>query len=311
MTKVLITGGAGYIGSKITEVFLKNNFYVTVLDNLIYGGESLIPFCGYDRFQFIRGDITNKSLIKDLISKNEVILPLAAIVGAPACDQNPTLSHEINFTAAEFIINNLSKGQKLIFPTTNSGYGVGQEGIYCDENTPLKPISQYGRDKVDIEKKILDSSLGCTLRLATVFGSSNRLRLDLLVNNFTYLAYSLGNITLYQEHFKRNYIHILDVVGAFSFALSNYEKMKGNPYNVGLTSANLSKRELCNEIKKQIPNLVINSNEFSKDPDQRNYIVSNKKIEDLGWRPKYDLQYGIKELIKSFELISKGNYYNY
>ena len=311
MSKILITGGAGYIGSKLTFSLLQDGHEITVIDNLMFGGESLLGCSTFDNFNFIHGDITNKSLMKKYIASSDIIIPLAAIVGAPACDRNPIHSHEINFTSMKFLIDSISHNQLLVYPTTNSGYGIGQEGIFCDENTPLNPISQYGKDKNDVEKIILDKGIGCTFRLATVFGVSNRMRLDLLVNNFTYLAYSLGNITLYQENFKRNFIHILDVVNAFKFAIKNYSSMKGEPYNVGLSSANLSKRELCEEIKKQIPNFIINSNEFDKDPDQRNYIVSNDKIESLGWAPKFSIEYGVKELIKSFNLIGKGKYYNY
>lgn len=311
MAKILITGGAGYIGSKLTYILLQEGHEITVIDNLMYGGESLLGCSVFEKFNFVHGDITNKTLLKNYVTSNDIIIPLAAIVGAPACDRIPIQSHEINFKSMKFLIDSVSHSQILIYPTTNSGYGVGQEGIFCDEKTPLNPISQYGKDKSDVEKIILDKNIGCSFRLATVFGSSNRMRLDLLVNNFTYMAYSIGNITLYQENFKRNFIHILDVVNAFKFAIKNYSIMKGEPYNIGLSSANLSKRELCEEIKKQIPNFIINSNEFDKDPDQRNYIVSNDKIESLGWNPKFDIQYGVKELIKSFGLMGKGKYYNY
>lgn len=283
---ILITGGAGYIGSILTQILLKEGFHVTVLDNLVYHQVTLLDCFGNPDFLFVRGDVTDERVVKELLTKVDAIIPLAAIVGAPACKMNPDLAKAVNYDAIKFILKNLSQEQCILFPNTNSGYGVGESGAYCTEESPLKPVSLYGKLKVDMEKEVLDSGKGVSFRLATVFGVSPRMRLDLLVNDFTYRAYHDGCIVLFEEHFKRNYIHIQDIAKTFLFGLQNFELMKGQAYNVGLSNANLSKMELCEQIRKYVPNLYLHCAPIGKDPDQRDYIVSNDKLESLGWKPE-------------------------
>lgn len=303
MEKVLVTGGAGYIGSILTPLLLAKGYSVTVVDNLMYRQSSLMDCSHNSRFEFIRSDVCNYQNFEKPLSKADIIIPLAAIVGAPACDLNPALTKLVNYDAIKFILDHTSSEQKILFPTTNSGYGIGEKGIHCTEETPLRPISLYGRLKVDIEKALLDSGRAVTFRLATVFGASPRMRLDLLVNDFTYRAYKDKFVVLFEEHFKRNYIHIRDVAQAFLFGIENFQKMKGQPFNVGLSSANLSKRELCEKIKGYLPKFYIHSAPVGEDPDKRDYIVSNEKIEKLGWKPNFSLDDGIIELIKTYKLL--------
>jgi nucleoside-diphosphate-sugar epimerase len=308
--KILITGGAGYIGSILVPYLLNEGYQVTVYDSLIYDQASLLDLCSNPDFNFIKGDVCNTQLINSLISKFDIIIPLAAIVGVPGCRLNPKVSWEINYDANMNIIKQLSPSQKVVYPTTNSGYGVGEKDSYCTEETPLKPISDYGKAKVQVEKALLDKGNAVTFRLATVFGMSPRMRLDLLVNDFTYRAYKDRFIVLFEDHFRRNYIHIRDVAKAFIFGLKNYEKMKGEPFNVGLSSANITKRELCEKIKDQLPEFYFHSAPIGKDPDKRDYLVSNEKLEALGWKPDYSLDDGIKELIKGFQIIRPNRYAN-
>jgi nucleoside-diphosphate-sugar epimerase len=310
MESVLITGGAGYIGSILTPFLLSKGFAVTVIDNLMYKQVSLIDCFSHPHFTFIKGDVCDESVMRPLIEAHDIIIPLAAIVGAPACKLSPSLTQAVNYDAVEFIIKSVKPHQKIIFPNTNSGYGIGTSGAYCTEDSPLNPISLYGKLKVEIEKKLLDSGQAVCFRLATVFGLSPRMRLDLLVNDFTYRACHDKFIVLFEEHFKRNYIHVQDVANAFYFAITHFDQMKGHAYNVGLSSANLSKRELCEKIKAYIPQLYIHSAPIGKDPDQRDYIVSNEKLEKLGWRPQKDLDKGIKELISAYSVIKNNQFTN-
>lgn len=309
MTKILITGGAGYIGSILTPILLKNNFSVTVIDKLMYERNSLIECCQYDKFEFVEGDINNKELIKNHIKKFDIIIPLAAIVGAPASERNALLSRQTNLESIKDLLNNLSTKQMLIYPTTNSGYGVGKKDQYCTEETPLNPISEYGRNKVEAEKLILDRENSISFRLATVFGVSPRMRTDLLVNDFTLKAVKDGYIVLFQENFKRNYIHINDVANVFLYSINNFKIMKNQTYNVGLEDTNISKLELAERIKKFVPNFSIHSAEIGEDPDKRDYIVSNKKIISKGWKAKWSLDDGIKQLISCYKFL-KTNIYN-
>lgn len=309
-TKILITGAAGYIGSVLAPTLLKESYEVIALDNFMYGQTSLLDCCHDEKLTIVRGDARNEKLMRELIKEADFIIPLACIVGAPACDADPIAAKTINLDAIKLILRLRNKNQKIIFPNTNSGYGIGQKGIYCTEETPLKPISYYGKLKVDAEKAILKSGNAITLRLATVFGTSPRMRLDLLVNDFTHKAVHHGHIVLFEPHFKRNYIHIRDVVGAFIHSIKNFEKMKNQAYNIGLSSANLSKLELCQKIKKQVPNFYFTEAAVGEDPDKRNYIVSNAKIEKTGFRPKYSLDYGIKELIKGYKIFRQKHFTN-
>lgn len=303
-TRILVTGGAGYIGSVLVPTLLADGHRVTVIDNMHFRQTSLLDVCSQRGFAFIRGDARDASLVTEQLAKHDVVMPLAALVGAPACDRNPELATALNLEAVRLIAGAVSRDQLVIFPTTNSGYGVGQEGIHCDEGSPLRPISLYGRTKVDAERALLDGGRAITLRLATVFGASPRMRMDLLVNDFVYRAMTDRAIVLFDAHYKRNYIHIRDVAGAFQFALAHADRMRGEPFNVGLSDANLSKRELCLEIKKQLPRLEILEAPTGEDPDKRNYIVSNAKIEALGWSPRYSLAHGIEELVKVYRILS-------
>ncbi|TAK64826.1 MAG: NAD-dependent epimerase/dehydratase family protein [Bacteroidetes bacterium] len=307
---ILVTGGAGYLGSILVPTLIDKGYNVTVLDNFMYDQTSLLECCAHDNFRVMKGDARNEKTVREALQGQDVIIPLAAIVGAPACDLDPVATRSTNYEAVALVNKLRSKEQRIIFPTTNSGYGIGQDGIYCTEETPLKPISLYGTTKVDAENNLLDSQNTITFRLATVFGFSPRMRLDLLVNDFTYRAFHDRYIVLFEAHFKRNYIHIRDVAKAFMFGIENFERMKNQPYNVGLSTANLSKMELCEKIKEQLPAFNIFVSEIGKDPDQRNYIVSNDKIEKLGYIPDHSIDMGIRELIKGFRIITNNKFAN-
>lgn len=308
--RILVTGGAGYIGSVLVPELLGRGYTVTVIDALIHAQNPLLECCSNPKFDFIKGDICDQDLMDQLIDKFDIIIPLAAIVGAPACKINPTLTRLVNFDAHMKLIKTVSPSQMVIFPTTNSGYGVGEKDSFCTEETPLRPISEYGRTKVEVEKALLDKGNAITYRLATVFGMSPRMRMDLLVNDFTYRAYKDRFIILFEEHFRRNYIHIRDVAKAFLFAIANFNKMKGEPFNVGLSTANLTKRQLCEKIKEYVPDFYIHSAPVGEDPDKRDYIVSNEKLESLGWRPDYSLDMGIIELLKGYKILRPNQFAN-
>jgi nucleoside-diphosphate-sugar epimerase len=303
MKKVLITGGAGYLGSVLTEVLLGKDYQVTILDNLIYKQTSVAPFAHHPNFDFVFGDVTNESLLKSLVEKHDVIIPLAAIVGMPACKAQPELTVKVNYEQVKNITKWITKDQKVIIPNTNSQYGSSTEII--TEDSPFKPLSLYAETKCNAEKAVLDSGNGITLRLATVFGMSYRMRMDLLVQDFVYKAVTDGYLVLFESHFIRNYIHIRDIANAFLFMIENYEKCNNNAFNVGLTSANCTKLELAQTIQKFVPDLVIVENNFKQDFDQRNYMVSNSKLESQGWIPTFTLEDGIQELIKGYQLIKK------
>ena len=301
--KVLVTGGAGYIGSIFVPQLLVKGYRVTVLDNFMYKQNSLLDVVHHPNLKIIVGDVRDEILLKKQVSENDIIVPLAAIVGAPACDRDKNLAIEVNQAQIENISKYTSENQIVIFPVTNSGYGIGQQGIHCDENTPLNPISHYGRTKVAAEKRLLENGNAVTFRLATVFGVSPRMRLDLLVNDFVLKAVKDRSIVLFESHFKRNYIHIGDIASVFLHGINNYSAMKGQAYNVGLSDANLSKLELCNKIKEHLPDFHIFESDLAQDPDKRDYIVSNEKIEATGWKPNYNLDDGISELIKVYSFL--------
>ena len=304
-----MTGGAGYIGSVLVPQLLRDGYQVTVLDNFIYNQNSLLDVCYHPCLDIIVGDVRDKVLLKKIVDKHDIIIPLAAIVGAPACDRDKSLATAVNQTQVEHIAKWVTDNQIVLFPVTNSGYGIGQKGIYCDEKTPLNPISHYGGTKVAGEKVLLDMGNAVTFRLATVFGTSPRMRMDLLVNDFVYRAFNDRFIVLFESHFKRNYIHIRDIASVFFHAIKNYKSMKGETYNVGLSDANLSKMELCEKIKEHLSDFHIFQSDIAKDPDKRDYIVSNEKIETTGWNPNYSLDDGIKELIKYYSY-AKANKFN-
>jgi nucleoside-diphosphate-sugar epimerase len=308
--KILVTGAAGYIGSIMVPILLKEGYKIIAVDNFMYNQSSLLDCCHDKNLTIVRGDARRKELISGCIKDADAIFPLACITGAPACDKDTATATMTNLDAIKMLLKLRGKDQPIIFPTTNSGYGIGQAGIYCTEKTPLNPISLYGRLKVEAEKILLDAGNCITLRLATVFGISPRMRLDLLVNDFTYRAVTDRFLVLFEAHFKRNYIHIRDVARAFIHCLNNFDLMKNEPYNVGLSEANLSKLELCQEIKKQVPDFYFVEASIGKDPDKRNYIVSNEKIEKTGFRPDVSLQEGIAELIKGYQIIRKNQFSN-
>ncbi|MFA5083865.1 MAG: NAD(P)-dependent oxidoreductase [Candidatus Paceibacterota bacterium] len=311
MAKILITGGAGYIGSVLTPELLKQGHEVTVVDNFTYNQPSLLDCCHDKKLKIVRGDVRNEKLIAQHIKEKDFIIPLACLVGAPLCDRDPASARSINLEAVKLILRLREPDQKIIFPNTNSGYGRQQAGTsFCDENSPLEPVSLYGQLKVEAEKAILESGNGITLRLATVFGISPRMRLDLLVNDFVYRALNDRFIILFESHFKRNYIHVRDVAGAFIHCMNNFEALKNQTYNVGLSDANLSKLELCREIQKQLPDFVFLESKIGEDPDKRDYIVSNEKIEKTGFKPKVSLEEGIAELIKGYQVIKRNQFAN-
>lgn len=310
MKKVLITGGAGYLGSVLVRQLLNAGNQVTVLEKFIFRQNSLLDCCYYNTFNVVRGDARNKALLQKLVRDKDIVITLAALVGAPLCNDDKIAAATTNTDAIKTLVDVLSKKQQIIIPTTNSGYGIGQKGIYCTEQTPLNPISFYGKTKVDAEKIVLDRGNSISLRLATVFGASPRMRLDLLVNDFTYRAVKDKFIVLFESHFKRNYIHVRDVAKAFIHSMDNFDTMKDEPYNVGLSDANLSKLELCAKIKEQVPDFVFLEGSIGEDPDKRDYIVSNEKIERTGFRPAYSIEMGIAELIKSYTIINNSKYSN-
>ena len=308
--KILITGGAGYIGSVLTPILLAKGYEVTVLDNFMFGQNSLADCCQYDKFHVVRGDCRDESLIKNLLKNADAIIPLAALVGAPLCNRDSIGTSTINYEAVKLICNLASKQQKILMPVTNSGYGIGETGKFCTEESPLRPISLYGTTKVDAEKSVLERENSITFRLATVFGMSPRMRIDLLVNDFVYRAFHDRAVVIFEGHFKRNYIHIRDVAKVFVHGIENFEQMKGKPYNVGLEDANLSKLELCSEIKQYLPSFVYLEAPIGEDPDKRDYIVSNKRILDTGFNPDWSLGKGIKELIKGYTILRNSIYSN-
>lgn len=300
---ILITGGAGYIGSVLTPILLGEGYEVTILDNFMYGQNSLLDCCHHKSLRIVNGDIRNADLLGSLVRQSDIIINLACIVGAPACNKDPIAARTIIIDPLKTIFQARTRNQLILYPNTNSGYGTGQDGIYCTEESPLKPVSLYGQLKVEAEKEILSRGNSISLRLATVFGASPRMRLDLLVNDFVHRAVNDKFVVLFESHFKRNYIHVRDVAKAFVHCIQNSKKMDGQAYNVGLSDANLSKWELCEEIKKQIPEFYFHEAPVGEDPDKRNYIVSNEKIERTGFKPQYSLRDGIAELIKGYKVI--------
>ena len=302
---VLITGGAGYIGSGLTELLLENGHSVTVLDNFMYNQTSLIHLCNNKKLKIVNKDVTDLAFLKTWVPDYDVIIPLAAIVGAPACDRYPELASEVNYRQIKAIVDSLGSDQKLIMPNTNSQYGNSDSII--TEESEFKPLSLYAQTKCNAENYILRGGNGICLRLATVFGSSPRMRTDLLVNDFVYRAMADGFLVLYEAHYKRNYIHVMDVARTFLWCIDNYEKMNNDVFNVGLSDANLSKGDLAVAIKNFFPDLLIVEEDFKKDLDQRNYLVSNEKLEKTGWLPKYTIDDGITELIKAYEMVINYN----
>ncbi len=309
--KILVTGGAGYIGSILVPELLKLGHEVTVVDNFMFRQTSLNHCCRFSNFNIVNGDIRHTEFIRPYYEAAEVVIPLAAYVGAPLCMKDQTGAHTVNYDAIISMLGMLRDDQKVLMPTTNSAYGSGNDDNFCDENSPLKPISKYAVDKVAIEKELMKRRNSISFRLATVFGMAPKMRIDLLVNDFVYRAVYDRFIVLFEGHFKRNYIHVTDVAQVFIHGINNFESMHGHIYNVGLSEANVSKAELCNLIKKHIPEFVVMEAPLAVDPDQRNYIVSNVKIESTGWRPRIGLDAGILELIKGYTMIKNTRFGNF
>jgi nucleoside-diphosphate-sugar epimerase len=308
--KILITGGGGYIGSVLVPTLLHNGHSVVVLDNFPDGGTQLVQCCRYAAFEPIRGDARDARLLDELVPKADCVIPLAALVGAPLCAQNPIAATTTNRDAVVELVKRVRYGQMLLIPTTNSGYGVGEKDKHCTEESPLRPVSLYGTTKVEAERAVLDHGNGISFRLATVFGLSPKMRIDLLVNDFVWRAVTDHAVILFESHFKRNYIHVLDVAKAFMHGISNYQTMRGQAYNVGLTDANLSKLELCQRIKVQVPSFMYIDAPIGEDPDKRDYIVSNAKIEASGFKPDWSLDRGIDELIRGYRMLRNNRYSN-
>jgi nucleoside-diphosphate-sugar epimerase len=308
--KVLVTGGAGYIGSVLVPTLLRAGHQVTVVDSFLYGQTSLLDVCYDQNLTVVRGDVRERELMKRVVEGQDVLIPLAALVGAPLCARDPDAACAINAGAVELLLQLRSEQQRVIYPNTNSGYGLGQGESFCTEETPLRPISVYGRTKCEAEEAVLQAGNSITFRLATVFGVSPRMRLDLLVNDFTYRAVNDGFVVLFEAHFKRNYIHVRDVARAFMHAIDNFDSMQGEPYNLGLSDANLSKLELCQRIQRYVPNFYVSEAALYEDPDKRNYVVSNAKIEATGFLPSVSIDDGIQELIKGYQVVRRGQFSN-
>ena len=307
---VLVTGGAGYLGSVLCERLLAAGCRVTTVDNLMYQQPSLLHLCANPRFDFVAGDVRDEALMSRLVKDVDVLIPLAAIVGAPACDRDPALSRSVNFEAIELLNRLRSQEQLVVYPTTNSGYGTQSGDLFCTEATPLEPISLYGRTKTQAEAALLQTRNVVTLRLATVFGVSPRMRLDLLVNHFVYAAVTDGYIVIFEKDFKRNYIHIQDVADCFLHCIENSKAMVGRPYNAGLDAANLSKEELALKIKKFVSTFYIHFAELGSDPDKRNYIVSNQRLREAGFEARRSLDDGICELLKGYRMMGRARFKN-
>ncbi len=310
MMRVLVTGGAGYIGCVLTPTLLARGWQVTVLDTFASGEAYLANCCADPNFEPVKGDTRDMRVVEPLLAKADLVIPLAALVGAPLCARDEIGATSLNRDAIVDIMKRVSKSQMVVYPTTNSGYGVGDGNAYCTEESPLRPVSLYGRTKVDAEAAVLNSGGGVSLRLATVFGMSPRMRLDLLVNDMTWRAVTDRSVVLFEAHFRRNYIHVRDVVKAFVHAVDNYTAMSGEPFNVGLSEANLTKRQLCERIARHVPGFSYLEAPIGEDPDKRDYLVSNEKLEKTGWIPDHGIDAGIQELIRGFRMLRNGRFAN-
>ena len=305
-TRVLVTGGAGFLGSVLCEHLLDAGYQVTALDTLLFAQQSNFHLCANPNYDFIFGDVRDEALMKKAIAGADVIIPLAAIVGAPAYDRDPWLAKSTNFEAIKLLTKLRSKDQLMVYPTTNSGYGTKSGDVFCTEESALEPISLYGQTKVDAEKAVLDAGNSVTLRLATVFGFSPRMRLDLLVNHFVYTAFTDGYIIIFEKDFKRNFVHIRDVADCFLHCIKNSKQMNGQPFNVGLDAANMSKEELALKVKEHVPKFFIHFSELGSDPDKRNYVVSNEKLRRAGFEASRSIDQGIQELLKGYQMLRRG-----
>ena len=307
---VLVTGGAGYLGSVLCERLLAAGYRVTTVDDMMYQQRSLLHLCANPQFDFVLGDVRDEKLMRGLVKEADVLIPLAAVVGAPACDRDPLLARSVNLKAVRLLKSLRSAQQPIIYPTTNSGYGTQSGDLFCTEDTPLEPISLYGQTKSQAETELLEAPNVITLRLATVFGMSPRMRLDLLVNHFVYAAITDGYIVVFEKDFKRNYIHIRDVADCFVHCIENFKQMAGRPYNAGLDAANLSKEELALKIKDYVPNFYVHFAQVGSDPDKRNYVVSNQRLREAGFEARRSLDDGIRELLKGYRMTGRARFKN-
>ena len=307
---VLVTGGAGYLGSVLCERLLAAGYRVTTVDDMMYQQRSLLHLCANPQFDFVLGDVRDEELMRGLVKEADVLIPLAAVVGAPACDRDPLLARSVNLEAVRLLKSLRSAQQPIIYPTTNSGYGTQSGDLFCTEDTPLEPISLYGQTKSQAETELLEAPNVITLRLATVFGMSPRMRLDLLVNHFVYAAITDGYIVIFEKDFKRNYIHIRDVADCFVHCIENFKQMAGRPYNAGLDAANLSKEELALKIKDYVPNFYVHFAQVGSDPDKRNYVVSNQRLREAGFEARRSLDDGIRELLKGYRMTGRARFKN-
>lgn len=309
-SSILVTGGAGYVGSVLVPALLQRGHRVTVIDNFMFGQTSLAELCHLDALTIVRDDARDEATLKRALAAVDVIIPLAALVGAPLCDRDPLAAVSTNRDAVAAIVRLASRQQRIVIPITNSGYGIGQQGAVCTEESPLRPISLYGRTKVEAEQAVLARGNAISLRLATVFGMSPRMRLDLLVNDFVYRAVNDRFVVVFEGRFKRNYIHVRDVARAFVHALDHFDAMRDQAFNVGLSDANLSKLELCARIREQVPGFVFLEAPVGEDPDKRDYVVSNEKMERTGYRPRHSLDAGIVELVKGYQIVRNSRFGN-
>ncbi len=307
---ILVTGGAGYLGSVLVPALLANGHRVTVLDNFMFKQASLAAVCADPALSLVRGDARDEATLAGLVKHADAVIPLAALVGAPMCDADTVGAVSTNRDAVLTLLKLIGSGQRILMPITNSGYGIGEAGAVCTEDSPLRPVSLYGRTKVEAEQAVLDHGNAISFRLATVLGMSPRMRLDLLVNDFVYRAVNDRAVVLFEGHFKRNYIHIRDVAGTFVHGLDQFEAMRDQAFNVGLSDANLSKIELCQRITSHLKDFVYLEADIGEDPDKRDYIVSNAKLEATGWMPAFSLDDGIVELIKGYAMIRDTVYGN-
>jgi nucleoside-diphosphate-sugar epimerase len=309
---VLVTGGLGYLGSIVCEHLLATGFRVTALDNLMYGTgqQGLYHLCATPAFDFIKGDVRDEEGIRAILRKVDAIIHLAAIVGAPACDRDPLLARSVNLDAVRLLARLRSPQQLIVYPNTNSGYGATTGETYCTEESPLLPISLYGQTKVEAERVLLECPNTIALRLATVFGMSPRMRLDLLVNHFVYAAFKEGYIVIFEKDFKRNFVHVRDVADCMIHAISNAGRMVGRAYNLGLDSANLSKEELALKVKQYVPGFYIHFAAIGHDPDKRNYVVSNQRLREAGFVARRSLDEGIEELLKGYRMEGRALFKN-
>jgi nucleoside-diphosphate-sugar epimerase len=309
-TTVLVTGVAGYLGSILTEHLLDAGYRVTGVDNLSIGSAPLNHLCSRPGFEFVREDVRNEAAMASLVKHADVIIPLAAVVGMPACKRDPWLAEAVNLDAIRILNRIRSSSQLVIFPNTNSGYGVQSGTSFCTEETPLEPISLYGKTKCQAERELLDAGNAITLRLATVFGMSPRMRLDLLVNHFVWTAVTDGYLVIFEKDFRRNFVHVRDVADCMLHCLANADRMVGRPFNVGLDSANISKAELATKVAEQVPNFFVHYGEVGTDPDKRDYVVSNQRLRDAGFEATRTLDAGIAELIRGYRMIGRSAHAN-